>query len=326
MLAKRRALRLDGQVDVDVRTPMLLPSFSSKGFPNVKKMFKAAEEYISDELLVSAYDVHYGLLDPPFEFASIVFLDSGGYEASKDTELSETFDREHISEDWTPDLYNEVIRDWTCTRPTIFVNFDSPKFRMTTGDQVASAKAVTLPAGPHGRELLIKPETEDSRRVHLKHVTPTIKEMSGFAAIGVTEKEVGNSVLTRMVNIATLRKALDEWHQDIPLHIFGSLDTLSTYLYFLAGADIFDGLTWLRYAFLDGDTIYRHSYGALTLPLDLNSDIVEGRCWSNNYQHMRTMRLNMLKFLKDGNFDHFGKHATLIKHAYDSMNASLEGG
>jgi hypothetical protein len=297
MLAKRRALRLDGQVDVDVRTPMLLPSFSSKGFPNVKKMFKAAEEYISDELLVSAYDVHYGLLDPPFEFASIVFLDSGGYEASKDTELSETFDREHISEDWTPDLYNEVIRDWTCTRPTIFVNFDSPKFRMTTGNQVASAKAVTLPAGPHGRELLIKPETEDSRRVHLKQV-----------------------------NIATLRKALDEWHQDIPLHIFGSLDTLSTYLYFLAGADIFDGLTWLRYAFLDGDTIYRHSYGALTLPLDLNSDIVEGRCWSNNYQHMRTMRLNMLKFLKDGNFDHFGKHATLIKHAYDSMNASLEGG
>lgn len=160
----------------------------------------------------------------------------------------------------------------------------------------------------------------------MKHIVPTVKDMHGFAAIGVTEKEIGNSVLDRMVNIARLRRGLDAHHQDMPLHIFGSLDTISTYLYFLAGADIFDGLTWLRYAFCDGDTIYRHSYGALKLPLDLNSDIVEGRCWSNNYQHMRTMRLNMLKFLKDGSFDHFGKHAALIKNAFDSMNASLEGG
>jgi hypothetical protein len=45
------------------------------------------EEYISDEVLVSAYDLHYKQLEPGFDFASLIFLDSGGYEASKDAEI-----------------------------------------------------------------------------------------------------------------------------------------------------------------------------------------------------------------------------------------------
>lgn len=326
MLAKRRALRIDAETDADLRTPMLLPSFSSKGFPNVQKMFRALEETISDEILVSAYDLYHGYLEPPFDFASLVFLDSGGYEASKDVELSETFDKEHVLHDWSPELHRNVIEKWNCASPTVVVNFDSPKYRISTSEQIARAKAMPMPGGICGRELLIKPESGDARRVHLKNVIPAIKEMTGFVAVGVTEKEIGHSILDRMVNVALLRRALDEHHADMPLHIFGSLDTISTYLYFLAGADIFDGLTWLRYAFCDGDTIYRHSYGALALPLDLSSDIVEGRCWTNNYQHMRTMRINMLKYLKDENFDHFGKRAGLIRNAFDSMNALLEGG
>jgi hypothetical protein len=156
MLAKRRALRIDARIDVDLRTPMLLPSFSSKGFPNVKKIFKAAEEYISDEVLVSAYDVKYGLLDPPFDFASIVFLDSGGYEASKDAELSETFDREHVARDWSPELHAEVVAKWKCASPTVFVNFDSPKFRMKTSEQIARAKSIKMPLGDHGKELFVR--------------------------------------------------------------------------------------------------------------------------------------------------------------------------
>jgi hypothetical protein len=143
--------------------------------------------------------------------------------------------------------------------------------------------------------------------------------------IGITEKEIGNSILSRMMNVARLRKALDRHYPDMPIHVFGSLDTISTYLFFLAGADIFDGLTWLRYAFSEGDTIYRHSFGALKLPINVNSDIVEGRCWSNNYQYMQQMRLNMVKFVNDQNFEHFGKHHDLIRSAYQEMCAELAG-
>src|SRR5215207_1070882 len=98
MLAKRRTLRVGNAPAVS--TPLLLPSFSSKGFPKVSGILKAMEEYISDEVLVSAYDVHYSALTPPFDFASTIFLDSGGYEASKDAELSETFEREHLAQAW----------------------------------------------------------------------------------------------------------------------------------------------------------------------------------------------------------------------------------
>lgn len=323
MLAKRRSLKVGNAPSI--KTPLLLPSFSSKGFPKVAAIFTAMEEYISDEILVSAYDLHYKKLDSNFDFSSTIFLDSGGYEASKDYELSETFERDHEPEDWTPEAYADVVANWKSSRPTVFVSFDHPKHRCDTANQVKRAKAMALPTTPgnYSKCLLIKPESQEAKRLKLDAIVPAISNMTDFAIIGVTEKEVGNSVLNRMINVARLRRELDRHHPDIPIHIFGSLDTISTYLYFLAGADVFDGLTWLRYAFSDGDTIYRHSFGTMSLPFSTNSDIVEGRCWTNNYQYMQQMRLNMIKYASDKNFEHFGKHHALIKSAFETMKAEI---
>jgi hypothetical protein len=324
MLAKRRTLKVGNAPSVS--TPLLLPSFSSKGFPKVEATLEAMEEYISEEVLISAYDLHYSLIKPPFDFASTIFLDSGGYEASKDSELSETFERDHIPRDWSPEMYAEVVSNWSSASPTVFVSFDHPEHRQSVAEQIERAKALELPNKHSSRALLIKPESKTAKRLRLKNIIPAVRDMTKFSVIGVTEKEIGNSVLDRMVNIASLRNEIDRHFKDLPIHIFGSLDTLSTYLYFLAGADIFDGLTWLRYAFSDGDTIYRHNFGTLTLPISTNSDIVEGRCWSHNYQYMRQMRLEMRKFTVDENFEHFGKHHALIRAAYESMAAELGGG
>ena len=57
MLAKRRALKRDGQ-EIE-RTPLLVPSFSSKGFPEVNKTIKFCAELFDGATLVSAYDLHY---------------------------------------------------------------------------------------------------------------------------------------------------------------------------------------------------------------------------------------------------------------------------
>ncbi|OKO67858.1 hypothetical protein AC629_42465, partial [Bradyrhizobium sp. NAS80.1] len=200
-----------------------------------------------------------------------------------------------------------------------------PKYRIDTKDQIERARKLAIPSGEHARAILFKPEGEKGIRLHLDRITPHLGRLRDFAVVGVTEKEIGDSILTRMANVARLRKALDKHYPDLPIHIFGSLDTISTYLFFLAGADVFDGLTWLRYAFSEGDTLYRHSYGALKLPISINSDIVEGRCWSNNYQYMRQMRLNMLKHINDGSFEHFGKHDDLIRSAYQEMCAEIAG-
>jgi hypothetical protein len=284
------------------------------------------EEYISEEVLVSAYDIHHGHVTPPFDFASAIFLDSGGYEASKETELSDTYEGNHTGKGWSFEKHQQVLSDWKSNSPTVCVSYDHHSERMATKDQIIRAKAIVLPPGNSARALLIKPETEDSKRLHLENILPAVKHMTGFAVIGVTEKEIGNSTLSRMINVAKLRKELDAHHPGLPIHVFGSLDTISTFLYFLAGADIFDGLTWLRYAFSNGDTVYRHHFGALTLPITTNSDIVEGRCWTNNYQYMQEMRLSMIKFVADGRFEHFGRHHENLKKAYDVMIAELGGG
>jgi hypothetical protein len=323
MLASRRFLRIGSAPPI--KTPLLLPSFSSKGFPNVAKILQTMEEYISDEVLVSAYDIYNNHIKPPFDFASAIFLDSGGYEASKEIELSDTYEKEYSGREWSLDRHQQVLAEWKSNSPTVCVSYDHPNDRVPTGQQIARAKAMVLPPGNSARALLIKPESETSKRLHLENILPTVKQMTGFAVVGVTEKEIGNSTLSRMINVAKLRKDLDVHHPGLPIHVFGSLDTISTFLYFLAGADIFDGLTWLRYAFSNGDTVYRHHFGALSLPITTNSDIVEGRCWTNNYQSMQEMRLSMIKFAADGRFEHFGKHHDSLKRAYDAMIAELGG-
>jgi hypothetical protein len=63
MLARKRVLRLNGQ-EVE-RTPLLVPSFSSKGFPDVRKIIEYSSEIIEGPMLVSAYDLHYGKIEPP---------------------------------------------------------------------------------------------------------------------------------------------------------------------------------------------------------------------------------------------------------------------
>ena len=65
MLAKRRHLTLNGQ-HIE-RTPLLLPSFSSKGFPEVASIIEYCSELIDNVVLVSAYDLHYQKIRPPFD-------------------------------------------------------------------------------------------------------------------------------------------------------------------------------------------------------------------------------------------------------------------
>ena len=144
--------------------------------------------------------------------------------------------------------------------------------------------------------------------------------------IGITEKEVGNSVLARMVSIAKLRKRLNEVGlQGTPIHVFGSLDTISTPLYFLSGADIFDGLTWLRYAYRKGLTIYRHNYSTLDLSLSTKVHLADGKCWFENYYYLQSLRDEMCRFLLHGDFECFSFHSELFRTAYESLQERLGG-
>lgn len=320
MLASSRTISLNGEVIE--RTPLLVPSFSSKGFPEVQEIIQFSAGIIDSAALVSAYDLSHGHIKAPFDFASILFLDSGGYEASQDTDLSEIANAEYEPATWTSDLHNEVLREWQSISPVVCISYDHPRERCDISDQVARARAMPVPAGGM-REILLKPETREQRFLHVQNVLENVRLLADFDIIGVTEKEVGASIADRMFNIARIRMALSTIGLDIPIHVFGSLDTISTPLYFLAGADVFDGLTWLRFAYQDGLTIYKHNYGAQKLGLLHKSHLIDGLCWANNYRYMRGMEQEMRRFLQTRDFREFEFHGAMFEKACTNLAQRL---
>jgi hypothetical protein len=317
MLARRRGF-YRGEKEV-IRTPLLLPSFSSKGFPEVQSILAATEQAIDGEILVSAYDLHHEKLKGPFDFAQAIFLDSGGYEAGKDLELSDIGTSKHAPAPWSKEQFATVLLAWSSPRPTVFVSYDHPNERLVTAEQIKRADD-TLPKRDNAfREILFKPEGENIPEIDIDAVVANIHKLASFDAIGVTEKEIGFTLQTRMASIAKLRRSLDgAGLGNMPIHIFGSLDTISTPLYFVAGADIFDGLTWLRFAYYDGLTIYRQNYAALQFGTQMKTHLVDGRCWFHNYQYMKEMQLEMRNFLKTQSFNAFKHHKDLVRRAYQA--------
>jgi hypothetical protein len=75
----------------------------------------------------------------------------------------------------------------------------------------------------------------------------------------------------------------------IPLHIFGCLDPLTIILYFLCGADIFDGLAWLKYTFFNNLALYYNNHSLINAQ------------WNNTYEnihmHNAIKNLNTLNTL-----------------------------
>src|SRR5579864_2012212 len=273
-------------------------------------------------MLISAYDLHYKHITAPFAAPALIFLDSGGYEAGKDADLSDLAEHEQTPQIWTPEDHEAILQSWEADVPTIFISYDHPKDRIPVAEQITRAQA--LPTKENTlREILLKPETTTQRFLNVDHITPHVHQLVQFDIIGITEKEIGSSILDRMKNVAQLRMALNQAGLDTPIHVFGSLDTLSTPLYFVAGADIFDGLTWLRFGYRDGQTLYRQNFGALSLGVNAKAHMIDARCWVSNYYYLKELELEMRRFLKDHKFEAFRYHSGLIEQSFQTVAESV---
>jgi hypothetical protein len=320
MLAKRRSLLLKG-TEIE-RTPLLVPSFSSKGFPEVAGMIKMAEEFIEGPMLISAYDLHHKHIAPPFVAPALIFLDSGGYEAGKDTELSDLAEQEQTPQQWTPEDHRAILQSWESEVPTIVISYDHPEHRISFAEQIDRARALPIKENSL-REILLKPETAAQRFLSMDHIIPLVHQLAQFDLIGITEKEIGSSILERMKNVARLRMALDQAGLDTPIHVFGSLDTLSTPLYFVVGADVFDGLTWLRFGYREGQTLYRQNFGALALGVNTKTHMIDAQCWVRNLQYLKGMEFEMRRFLKEHDFRAFKYHQGLIEQSFQNVEEAV---
>jgi len=117
-------------------------------------------------------------------------------------------------------------------------------------------------------------------------------------------------------------QALDKADSNIPIHVFGSLDPISTPLYFLSGADYFDGLTWLRYAYLDGYAVYNHNFAATQLALDEQPDQMNNHISIRNFTYLKNLQDQMRRFLDQDDFGCFC-HGGFFKQAVDTVTERL---
>ncbi|MGY6649574.1 hypothetical protein [Wenyingzhuangia sp. IMCC45574] len=252
---KLRTSVIKHPLGVDVRTPLLVPSYSSKGFAihdgksELCNTMEFAKEFIYESQLISAYDVYHNHMPniDSINSTQITIIDSGGYETSNNFDLSETRKYDRGTKEWTQDLLEEFISNWTDLHPAIIVSYDNVDLKIPFKDQVHSAKIFFEDKKQFLSDFLIKPTNADSIFVDIDEIIENIELLEGFDIIGITEKELGGAFFERMKNIYILRAKLDEIGISSPIHIFGALDPLSVILYFIFGAEVFDGLSWLKY-------------------------------------------------------------------------------
>jgi hypothetical protein len=315
----------------------LVPSFSSKGFSRdssgtseIGKILETTAEFITDSFLVSAYDVKHGHVPPPLKLPcrpEIIFLDSGGYEISGERDFSAVEEPKPPGGHWGINDLVSVLDAWPRELATVLISYDHHEERKPFAEQIKSARKLFRGRSDHLLAFLIKPETAQQQTIEsaLRAALAEIEELGSFDIIGVTEKELAGSVLDRMVRIAKLRRAMDEAELKAPIHVFGSLDPLSVCLYFLAGAEIFDGLTWLRYAYADGMCVYVHNAGALRLGLHVKDGLVKTRTLANNIYFLQELQQKLRDFEATKDFSKLDPHAKFLKNAMDSLNTRLNG-
>jgi hypothetical protein len=156
MFAKKRKIALKSGTSLE--TPLLLPSFSSKTFQDeqVGKIIEYVASLITDEVLISAYDLYYGEIKKKITFPSVVFIDSGGYEASLDSDLSDTGKKTHRPRRWMRQFHQQVLGRWSYSPDTVLVSFDSPKAKTNLSNQISRARRLFDSCPQGNSELLIK--------------------------------------------------------------------------------------------------------------------------------------------------------------------------
>ena len=276
-------------------TPLLLPSVSSRANLEIAKILETMSGFVNGPILISAYDFYYHPNPKSLDisFPDLIFLDSGGYECNKEQDISDIGLYKPESKDWDPSKYVDLISKWSVEIPTVLISYDHPSERKPIDQQINDANDLFDGKEKFLKEILIKPETPRSLRVKSENIIKHINSLKSFDIIGFTDKELGYSLLDRMINLAKIRKALDENRIIKPIHIFGSLDPITTPLYYIAGADIFDGLSWLRFIFHDNNTYYIDSFGPKIKGIHVNIKVIWGKTISDNYDFLLRLKLDL---------------------------------
>ena len=326
--------------------PLAVPSFSSKGFDYFPQKFRGKTVYrsestialealggfLNESYLLSAYDLHHQHFRGPERFygdTALILLDSGGYEMAPEFDSSEPkMTPLRKLPKFTRESYKNVLDSLYkkhSQKPFLIANFDWGTRQKPYKDQIEDARRLFKAYPEWSTNFILKPNRPKSTVVHVDQVTPFMSELRKFDVIGVTEKELGRSLIDRLKRIVELRLALNAKEIEAPIHVWGGLDPIVTPLYFFAGADIFDGISWLRYAYHDGVAVNRESHAVLNGNLTLPSDHSIALAQSDNLVALQGLATGMRNFSisESPNFDMFDGRGELFEKAFNVMRTKI---
>lgn len=332
----------------EVETPLLVPGFSSKalgpiklGQANRKDELVAASfvhtdtfvRGIDEALLVSAYDIHHKLITDaaafsedfgrsPYANPRLLIIDSGWYEKSVGPASGQWYHEVGDALVFEKDDYVRLVDGLDSAVAAVLVSWDDSGENSYL-DQIEAAQDFFGSRHRFASTLLLKPER--SRLYHdFSDLSDAVaRRLHAFDVVGVTEKDLGDKILTRLSMLARLRDRLDAAGVPAPVHVFGGLDPLFTPLYFMAGAEIFDGLSWLRYAFRDGISVYRDAAPLLDGNFEKRLPVAIAQVQLDNLDALVELSRELKVFLH--NDCDFGKlrQGRLLRPAYEAMESEL---
>ena len=274
--------------EVEVQTPLIVPSFSSRGFSQLSEIWGYFRHRLYGVALVSSLDIAEGLIPADVTgTTNVTVYDSGLYESSEQlTSNSEEHTPPH-STSWTRSRYHKTVMEIDNNANVILVNFDH---QGVLEEQIEFALEDFSITPSVAADFLLKPEP-GSEMVNIPKLALSTQALEQFDTIGITAREAGNSLIKRCRSIIMLRNILDDACLDMPIHIFGAITPLEILTYFFCGADMFDGLNWLRLSF------------NTTTPIPIEEMAFEKPNWNMSELHIldmeRTHNLGTLFRLQD---------------------------
>ena len=341
MLARRAKLKLQNGSEVSL--PKLVPAFSSKGFGFlIDEDGNDTSSLVADSLdlfgpfltedsfLISAYDIHHRHLRRPQQYyagAGMVIIDSGGYELSAQVDTAELIDVPFEPKDYSREDYLRVLDNLPVDASIVVTNADWTTRGESLDRQIEEAGKV-FNEFPHlTSDFLVKPTSPKRAYLDTDELVARARDFQQFDVLGITEKELGRGLVERLTNLASIRDAFNRKHIELPIHVWGGLDPILTPLYFLAGGDLFDSLSWLRYAYHGGLAVCRHSYPALEAGMESNRNMSEllARRLSDNLGVLQRLTATLNRFVESGGCDFtvFDFHGEVFERVWRIVSAKL---
>ena len=179
---------------VGVATPLIVPSLSSCGFPQVADIYDDMKDRLYGVCLVSALDLESGCIPVDVtDEVNLVLIDSGMYEARNSSCVPGDYCPSATSGLWLRQQYLEIAKGIDRGANVILVNYDTAE---TLQQQIMRAAEDFAHAPQAASDFLVKPELP-SGLVNVGKLAKHAGELQQFDIVGITAREAGDSLVKR---------------------------------------------------------------------------------------------------------------------------------